>query len=127
MIDEFPAFAVAAAYAHGKTVVRGAGELRLKESDRITALCTELKSIGVDVTETQDGFEIQGGAPIHGGIVQTHRDHRLAMSLAVVGLAAQGAVQVQNAEIMGESFPGFVQILQSMGANINETQDEKGE
>jgi len=118
MIDEFPVFAVAAALAEGRTTVRGAGELRHKESDRISALCTELRKLGVDILETADGFEIQGGYPIWGGIVQAHGDHRLAMALAVAGLAAKAPVTVQGARVISESFPGFVQALQGLGARV---------
>ncbi len=118
MIDEFPAFAVAAACAKGKTVVASAEELRNKESDRISAMGGELRRLGVQVEETQDGFIIQGGSPLHGGSVQPHGDHRLAMSLAVAGLAAVGPVTVQEAEIMHESFPGFVDALQALGADV---------
>ncbi|HEX9027862.1 MAG TPA: 3-phosphoshikimate 1-carboxyvinyltransferase [Anaerolineales bacterium] len=118
MIDEFPAFAVAAAYADGLTQVSEAGELRHKESDRITALCAELHQIGVRVSETPDGFSVEGGWPLRGGAIQPHGDHRLAMSLAVAGLAAREPVIVQNAEIMNESFPDFAATLQSLGASL---------
>jgi 3-phosphoshikimate 1-carboxyvinyltransferase len=118
MIDEFPAFAVAAAYARGKTVVSGAEELRHKESDRINALCTELRRLGVHVEETPDGFAVHGGRPVRGGTVKSHGDHRLAMALCVAGLAAQNPVLVQGAEIMAESFPGFTDKLKSLGADI---------
>ena len=92
MIDEFPVFAVAAAFANGTTVVSEAQELRLKESDRIAAICQELARIGVDVQETPDGFIINGGTSPYGGEVESHGDHRLAMSLAVAGLACQSPV-----------------------------------
>jgi 3-phosphoshikimate 1-carboxyvinyltransferase len=118
MIDEFPIFAVAAAAAEGRTVVRGASELRLKESDRIAALCRELRVLGVDITETADGFEILGGRPFTGGTVTAHGDHRLAMALAIAGLAADAPVIVQDAEIIAESFPGFTDALQSLGAEV---------
>lgn len=118
MIDEFPAFAVAAAYAGGPTLVSEAGELRHKESDRITALCAELRRVGVRVAETPDGFAVEGGQPPHGGVIQPHGDHRLAMALAVAGLAARGPVTVQEAEIMAESFPGFADTLESLGAQV---------
>jgi 3-phosphoshikimate 1-carboxyvinyltransferase len=119
MIDEFPVFAAAAAFAHGRTVVSEATELRYKESDRITALCNELRAQGVAVTEQPDGFTIDGQGGARGGApVNPHGDHRLAMSLAVLGLGAQLPVEVQNAEIIRESFPEFVDVLQSFGANI---------
>jgi 3-phosphoshikimate 1-carboxyvinyltransferase len=118
MIDEFPAFAVAAAFAEGDTVVSDATELRHKESDRISAMCRELSVLGVDVTEKPDGFTLRGGRLPQGGQVDPHGDHRLAMSLAVAGLASRSPVTVQNAAIIGESFPEFAQLLQSLGANI---------
>jgi 3-phosphoshikimate 1-carboxyvinyltransferase len=118
MIDEFPIFAVAAAFAQGETTVQDAAELRVKESDRIAALGSELRILGVPVSERPDGFTIQGGAPVQGGCLQPHGDHRLAMSLAVAGLAAQAPVIVQDAEIIRESFPEFIETLQALGARL---------
>jgi len=118
MIDEFPAFAVAAACAEGRTVVREAEELRTKESDRIAALAGELRKIGVVVHETADGFEIDGGRSLNGGTVQSHGDHRLAMSLAVAGLKAKSALTVADAQVIAESFPSFISILRQLGADI---------
>jgi 3-phosphoshikimate 1-carboxyvinyltransferase len=118
MIDEFPAFAVAAACARGQTRVREAAELRHKESDRITALCSQLLKIGVDVQETPDGFVVQGGKPIRGGRVSSNGDHRLAMALAVAGLVASGPLTIEGAEIISESFPTFAGFLQDLGANL---------
>ncbi len=118
MIDEFPALAVAASYAEGLTLVTGAEELRLKESDRIGQLCGELSTLGVRVRELEDGFSIQGGELPIGGDVQAHGDHRLAMALALAGLAGAAPVRVLGAEVIGESFPGFVTALQSLGANV---------
>lgn len=118
MIDEFPIFAVAAAYAKGRTIVENAGELRHKESDRITDLSTELCAIGIDAKETFDGFIISGGHKPAGGKVNTHGDHRLAMSLAIAGLGAQNPVVVPNAEYIQESFPAFVDIIRHCGASM---------
>ena len=118
MIDEFPAFAAAAAFASGRTVVCQAEELRLKESDRIGQLCRELAALGVQVSEAPDGFAVQGGSRPRGGQVQAHADHRLAMSLALVGLAAQAPVIVAGAQSFTESFPDFVEVLQSFGAQL---------
>ncbi len=120
MIDEFPVFAAAAAFAHGQTEVREATELRYKESDRITALCAELLAQGAAVSERSDGFVIEGSgdAPAGGGVVNPHGDHRLAMALAVLGLGAGRPLQIQNAEIIRESFPEFVGVLQQVGAKI---------
>lgn len=115
MIDEFPAFTVAAAVAHGETTVRDAAELRHKESDRIAQQCAELRKLGVNVTETDDGFTIHGGC-LGGGTVDAHGDHRIAMSMAIAGLVAGRPVLVQGAEIVDESFPGFAAVLHSIGA-----------
>jgi len=119
MIDEFPAFAVAAAYAHGETRVEGAEELRHKESDRIGALCMELQALGAQAYETVDGFIVVGRRSLEGGRVKAHGDHRLAMALAVAGLAAHKPVRVEGAEVVAESFPDFVQVLQTLGAQVS--------
>ena len=118
MIDEFPIFAIAAAYADGTTTVSEAAELRLKESDRIGVLCEELGKLGVQATEHPDGFTIHGGAPVQGGVLEPHGDHRLAMSLAVAGLASQAPVTIQDARIIEESYPEFTQTLQSLGGRL---------
>jgi len=118
MIDEFPAFAIAAAFAQGFTVVRGATELRHKESDRISALCRELSVLGVKVVEVPDGFTIEGGASLHGALVAPSGDHRLAMALAVAGLASEEPLAVQDAGIIADSFPKFPETLRSLGADV---------
>lgn len=112
-IDEFPAIAVAAAFADGTTVVRDAEELRYKESDRIAAVVSQLRALGTDVNETPDGFSVRGGT-VRGGIACAHGDHRLAMSMALCGLRAPAPVTVEGAEILDESFPGFVSSLDSL-------------
>ncbi len=117
MIDEFPIFAIAAAFAHGTTVVHDAHELRLKESDRIAMLAAELRKLGVEIEEHPDGFTIHGGK-LQGGTVESHGDHRLAMSLAVAGLAAESPVTIQQADCTAESFPAFAAKLQKLGALI---------
>ncbi len=118
MIDEFPVFGVAAANARGLTVVADAEELRHKESDRIHDLCRELRTLGADLEEAQDGFTINGGEGLNGGQVTSHGDHRLAMALAIAGLAANGPVEVEGAGILSESFPKFDRKLQDLGAEI---------
>lgn len=118
MIDEFPIFAVAAAYAQGTTVVGEAEELRLKESDRIAVICQELSRLGVQTQETPDGFRVQGNTRVQGGECQAHGDHRLAMALAVAGLACQQPVTVHGAEMSAESFPNFTAILQALGGDV---------
>lgn len=119
MIDEFPVFGVAAAYARGKTVVTQAGELRHKESDRIHDLCEELHRLGVELDETQDGFTILGTGRLPGGQVTSHNDHRLAMALAVAGLAAERPVDIEGAGFLVESFPQFDQVLGELGAELS--------
>lgn len=118
MIDEFPVFAVASAFAQGDTLVKDAVELRYKESDRITVLCQELRSLGVGIEEARDGFLLKVGQIPHGGVVQSHGDHRLGMALAVLGLAAGSPVTLQGAEIITESFPDFTKMLQGLGASL---------
>lgn len=112
-IDEFPAIAVAAAFAEGTTVVRDAEELRYKESDRIAAIVTQLRALGADVAESPDGFTIRGGT-VRGGAAQTNGDHRLAMSMALCGLRAPDPVTVCGAEILNESFPEFAAKLAAL-------------
>lgn len=118
MIDEFPVFGIAAAFARGETVVSQAQELRYKESDRIAMLCRELSKIGVDVTELADGFRIRGQGRIRGGDVDAHGDHRLAMALMVAGLAAENPIRVHGAEVVQESLPEFIPLMRSLGAEI---------
>lgn len=115
MIDELPVFAVAAACASGVTEVREAGELRHKESDRIAVLTEEMRAMGAAIEPLADGFRITG-SPLAGGQTTAHGDHRIAMSCAVAGLVAQQPVVVQDAGIIGESFPDFAAALQSLGA-----------
>ncbi len=123
MIDEFPIFAVAAAFAVGTSSVCNAEELRVKESDRISALCTSLHNLGVDVNESPDGFTIHGTGEIRGGTVNSHGDHRLAMSMAIAGLAAQKSVTIENAEIMKESFPEFADVIIKLSGSMSQTVD----
>jgi len=115
MIDEFPAFAVAACFAEGITEVRDATELRYKETDRIAVLCRELRKLGVTLDERNDGFTIEGGT-LNGGTCDASGDHRLAMSLALAGLRSPEPVTVENSQILNESFPGFVAAMALLGA-----------
>jgi 3-phosphoshikimate 1-carboxyvinyltransferase len=117
-IDEFPIFAVAATQAEGTTVIREAAELRVKESDRIASVTTELRKMGARVEERPDGMLIHGPTRLRGAVVECHRDHRLAMSLAVAGLIADGPTEVRGAEAIGDSFPNFVEAMQALGAEI---------
>lgn len=118
MIDEFPVFTVAALRARGRTLVRDAAELRKKESDRIDAVVAEFSRLGAIITPHPDGFEIDGPQTLTGGLARSRRDHRLAMSLAVTGLSAAGPTIIEEAEELHESFPGFVETMQKLGANI---------
>jgi 3-phosphoshikimate 1-carboxyvinyltransferase len=114
MIDEFPALFIAAAVAKGRTIVRGAAELRVKESDRIATMAAGMRALGVSIEETPDGAIIDGGA-IGGGAVDSHGDHRIAMSFAAAGLAAQGAITIRDCANVATSFPGFVELANGCG------------
>ncbi len=114
-VDELPVLAVAAAAASGETVIRDAGELRAKESDRIATMASELRKIGADVEERPDGMVIRGGKALRGAACESHGDHRVAMSMAVAGLIAQGETAVSGAEWIGTSFPDFERLLAGLG------------
>ncbi|TVR18518.1 MAG: 3-phosphoshikimate 1-carboxyvinyltransferase [Anaerolineaceae bacterium] len=118
MIDEFPVLMIAATQAEGRTVVRDAAELRVKETDRIAVMARELAALGVTVEETPDGFIIEGGQAINGGHVHAHDDHRVAMSLAVAGLVAASAVHIDDAQCAGDSFPDFAGTMRKLGADM---------
>jgi 3-phosphoshikimate 1-carboxyvinyltransferase len=119
MIDEFPALAVVATQSHGTTVVRDAAELRVKETDRIATTVAELQALGARIEPLPDGFVVEGPTLLQGGTVDSHGDHRLAMALAVAGLVAQGEVTIQGANCIGDSFPGFVDLMRSIGARYD--------
>ena len=112
-IDEFPAIAAVAAFAEGVTTVRDAAELRGKESDRIAAIVRNLRALGAEAEESPDGFSVRGGT-LRGGVAEAGGDHRLAMSMAVAGLAAPEGVTVRNAEILSESYPSFAADIRSL-------------
>ncbi|MDX2272160.1 MAG: 3-phosphoshikimate 1-carboxyvinyltransferase [Cyanobacteriota bacterium] len=114
LIDEIPVLAVAAACAQGKTVIRDAAELRVKESDRLATIAQELSKMGCRITEHPDGLEIIGGDPLRGASVDSHADHRIAMSLMVAALVAQGETQIRGAESAAISYPDFVPTLQRL-------------
>ena len=111
LIDEVPALAAAAAFAEGTFTVTGAGELRVKESDRIAALAEGLAALGARVRELADGLVVEGGARLRGARVRSHGDHRIAMALSVAALAAEGATEVEGAECVAVSFPDFYALL----------------
>lgn len=119
-IDEFPALFVAAACAEGRTVLTGAAELRVKESDRIQVMADGLRALDVDAQATPDGMIIQGGA-IGGGTVDSHGDHRIAMSFAMAALRASGPVIIEDCANVNTSFPGFVQLAKGAGLAIQST------
>ncbi|HEB86479.1 MAG TPA: 3-phosphoshikimate 1-carboxyvinyltransferase [Gammaproteobacteria bacterium] len=116
-IDEFPAIFVAAACAEGETLLTGARELRVKESDRIQVMADGLQILGIDAKPTEDGMVIQGGR-ISSGCVQSHGDHRIAMSFAVAALRATGPIEIQDCANVDTSFPGFAQLAQQAGLSI---------
>jgi 3-phosphoshikimate 1-carboxyvinyltransferase len=122
MIDEYPILAIAAAYAQGETVMRGIGEMRVKESDRIALMAAGLQACGVAVEEEPEGFVVRGsGEPPRGGAtVVTHGDHRIAMSHLVLGLASVESVAVDEPGMIATSFPGFVALMNGLGADISE-------
>jgi 3-phosphoshikimate 1-carboxyvinyltransferase len=118
MIDEYPVLAATAAFAEGRTVMGGIGEMRVKESDRIALMAAGLTACGVTVEEEPEGFTVTGG-PVRGGAtVTTHGDHRIAMSHLVLGLAAAEPVTVDEPGMIATSFPGFVALMRGLGAEI---------
>ncbi|MGM0553302.1 MAG: 3-phosphoshikimate 1-carboxyvinyltransferase [Pseudomonadota bacterium] len=119
-IDEFPAIFVAAACAEGETVLTGAEELRVKESDRIQVMADGLAVLGVECTVQPDGIRIQGGGGFAGGEVDSHGDHRIAMSFAMAGLRAREPIRIRDCANVGTSFPGFVELAQRAGLKLEE-------
>jgi 3-phosphoshikimate 1-carboxyvinyltransferase len=120
MIDEYPILAVAAAFAHGRTVMRGLGELRVKESDRLAAIVDGLRRCGVEARAEGDDLIVDGhqGPPPGGAAILAHDDHRIAMAFLVLGLAAKAPVSVDGAGMIATSFPGFTGLMRSLGARI---------
>ncbi len=119
MIDEYPILAVAAAFAEGTTVMRGLKELRVKESDRLAATADMLRANGIAVEISGDDLAVTGGGrPAGGGLVVTHMDHRIAMSALVLGLATEKPVTVDDAAFIATSFPGFADLMRSLGGDL---------
>lgn len=116
-IDEFPALFIAAACAQGKTVLRGAEELRVKESDRIQVMVDGLCTLGIDAQPTADGAVINGGQ-LRGGSINSHHDHRIAMSFAIASLRASAPIRVEDCDNVATSFPNFVELAQHVGMRI---------
>jgi 3-phosphoshikimate 1-carboxyvinyltransferase len=117
LIDEIPILAVAAVFAEGTTVIRDAAELRVKESDRLAVMATQLNRLGAKVVELPDGLEITGGTPLTGAEVDSHADHRIAMSLAIAALNARGTTHIHRAEAAAVSYPEFMATLQAIVQN----------
>jgi 3-phosphoshikimate 1-carboxyvinyltransferase len=115
-IDELPLVALLGCFAEGETVVRGAAELRLKESDRIAATVDGLSGLGADIEATQDGFVVRGGGGIEGGTLDARGDHRMAMLGAVAGLGSRSGVEVMGMEAAAVSYPRFEDDLRSLTA-----------
>ena len=118
-IDEFPVLFIAAVCARGRTVLRGAEELRVKESDRIQVMADGLQAIGVETTVTPDGIVIDGGQEMAGGTVNSHGDHRIAMAFSVASLRATGPIEVTDCANVATSFPGFVELAKEVGIQIS--------
>lgn len=114
LIDELPVIAIMAAFAQGKTIIRDAQELKVKESDRIAVMCENLKRMGADVTPTEDGMIIEGGKPLHGTVIDSHLDHRIAMSFAVAGTICDGVLSINDGECVNISYPEFYKDLYSL-------------
>ncbi len=117
-IDEFPVFFIAAACAQGETIVRGAEELRVKESDRLAAMAEGLGVLGVEHTLLADGIRIRGGREFGGGVIDSHGDHRIAMSFAIASLKARDPIRILDVANVATSFPGFVELARSVGIRI---------
>jgi len=118
MIDEYPILAMAAACAHGRTIMRGLAELRVKESDRLSAIAAGLASCGARVAVDGDDLIVDGdgGPPAGGGLIATHLDHRIAMAFLVLGLATPTPVRIDDAAPIATSFPGFTALMNAVGA-----------
>ena len=107
MIDELPTVALMACFAEGTTVIRDAAELKVKESNRIAIMVENLSAMGADIVETEDGMIIHGGKPLHGAVIDSHKDHRIAMTFAVAALAAGGETEILDADCVSISYPRF--------------------
>jgi 3-phosphoshikimate 1-carboxyvinyltransferase len=117
-IDEFPALFVAAACAEGETLVTGAAELRVKESDRIAAMARGFEVLGVQHEALADGMRIVGGNPFRGGTIDSRGDHRIAMAFAVASLRASAPIEILDVANVATSFPGFAELANSVGLQV---------
>ncbi len=122
MIDEVPLLAVLATQAEGVTVIRDAAELRIKECDRLAVMASVLNAMGARVEERADGMVITGPTQLRGTRVDSHGDHRVAMSACVAGLVADGETVIENTECIATSFPEFIELMQELGADCVEEQ-----
>ena len=120
LIDEIPILAVVATRLHGTLTIREARELRVKESDRIRAIVDNLRGLGAEIEEFEDGFRLRGPQALRGGTVDSRGDHRIAMSFAVAGLAAEGETRIEGAEAASVSLPEFYELLASLGADVRD-------
>jgi 3-phosphoshikimate 1-carboxyvinyltransferase len=116
MIDEYPVLSVAAAFAHGRTAMRGLEELRVKESDRLAAVAAGLAANGVRHAIEGDDLIVEGGAVPGGGTVMTHMDHRIAMSFLTMGMASENPVTVDDVSMIATSFPEYRDLMAGLGA-----------
>ena len=114
LIDEIPILSIIATQAVGKTEIRDAKELRVKESDRIRSIMINLKNMGASVEEYDDGFSINGPTRLKGARIRTYNDHRIAMAFTIAGLIADGKTELDNAKCVDISFPGFFKLLESI-------------
>lgn len=117
LIDEIPMIAVMATFAEGTTIIRDAQELKVKESDRIAVMVDNLRRMGADIEGTDDGMIIHGGRPLHGAVIDSHLDHRIAMSFAVAGTICDGTVEILNGECVNISYPEFYHDLYSLDSS----------
>jgi len=115
LIDELPMIAAMACFAEGETIIKDASELKVKESNRLEIMVQGLSAMGADVTETEDGMIIRGGKPLHGAVIDSKLDHRIAMTFAVTGLCADGETEILGAECVDISYPEFYKDLQKLG------------
>lgn len=122
-IDELPILLVVASMAQGDTVVRGAAELRVKESDRLASMAAGFAALGIDFIEHADGMEIRGPQMPRGGIVDSFGDHRIAMAFAVAALMAEHAIEIRNAQNIATSFPQFTTLMNALGASMSIAQE----
>ncbi|MDD7027634.1 MAG: 3-phosphoshikimate 1-carboxyvinyltransferase [Lachnospiraceae bacterium] len=120
LIDEIPIIAIMAAFAEGTTIIKDAAELKVKESNRIQVMADNLTALGCPVEPTEDGMVIHGGQPLHGAVIDSHKDHRIAMSFAVASLLIEGETRILNKECVQISFPGFYHTLSRLaGRELN--------